>query len=142
MAYSEQQRKEIVDFVCNEIAEGKSLRFVFNNNKDLPNRDTFFNWIDNDKEKSDQYARAMELRQEKIFEEILEIADTPKEGIKKKETDKGVEITTGDMIQHRRLQVDARKWMLGKMNPKKYGDKLETDNNHSGKIEIVRSVKK
>jgi hypothetical protein len=84
----------------------------------------------------------MELRQEKIFEEILEIADTPKEGIKKKETDKGVEITTGDMIQHRRLQVDARKWMLGKMNPKKYGDKLETDNNHSGKIEIVRSVKK
>ena len=26
------------------------------------------------------------------------------------------------MIQHRRLQVDARKWVVSKMNPKKYGE--------------------
>ena len=29
------------------------------------------------------------------------------------------------MLGHRRLQVDARKWMLGKLNPKKYGEKLD-----------------
>ena len=28
------------------------------------------------------------------------------------------------MIEHRRLQVDARKWAAGKLAPKKYGDKL------------------
>jgi hypothetical protein len=33
------------------------------------------------------------------------------------------------MLGHRRLQIDARKWMLGKLNPKKYGDKLEVDQN-------------
>jgi hypothetical protein len=27
------------------------------------------------------------------------------------------------MIEHRRLQIDARKWLIGKMAPKKYGDK-------------------
>jgi hypothetical protein len=29
------------------------------------------------------------------------------------------------MIEHRRLQVDARKWILARMDPKKYGDKIE-----------------
>ena len=27
------------------------------------------------------------------------------------------------MIDHRRLQIDARKWLIGKMAPKKYSDK-------------------
>ena len=26
------------------------------------------------------------------------------------------------MIEHRRLQIETRKWMLGRMAPKKYGD--------------------
>lgn len=130
--YSEKQRKEIVDFVCNEIAEGKSLRSVLSCNDNMPARNTFLEWIDKDHEKANQYARAMELRQEVIFEEILEISDTPQEGVTKKETDKGVEIITSDMTQHRKLQVDARKWVLGKMNPKKYGERLNQD------IEIKR----
>ena len=27
------------------------------------------------------------------------------------------------MIEHRRLQIETRKWLLGKMAPKKYSDK-------------------
>lgn len=147
MAYSESVKSDMIAYVLAKIAEGNSVREIFANRimidgQRLCDRTTFFDWIDKDTEKANQYARAMELRQEKIFEEILEIADTPQEGITKKETEKGIEITTGDMIQHRRLQVDARKWMLGKMNPKKYGDRLETENNHSGEITIVRQVKK
>lgn len=57
--------------------------------------------------------------------EIIKIADTPVVGIKKKTNEKGeVETTEGDMIEHRRLQVDARKWAASKLAPKKYGDKL------------------
>jgi hypothetical protein len=140
MAYSEKQRKEIVDFVCNEIAEGKSLRFVLSNNDNMPARNTFLEWIDNDTKKSNQYARAMELRQETIFEDILNIADNQEEDVLI--NDDGVAMTNHNVIQRARLRVDSRKWMLGKMNPKKYGDKLETDNKHSGTIEIVRHVKK
>ena len=34
------------------------------------------------------------------------------------------------MIDHRRLQIDTRKWLIGKMAPKKYGDKQQLE--HSG----------
>jgi hypothetical protein len=33
----------------------------------------------------------------------------------------------GDMLGHRRLQVDTRKWYLSKVLPKKFGDKSELD---------------
>lgn len=73
-----------------------------------------------------QYARALEDRADKVVEDILAIADTPKLGVTTKINDDGkTETTEGDMIQHRRLQVDARKWLAGKMAPKKYGDKIE-----------------
>ena len=62
-----------------------------------------------------------------LAEEMLAIADTPVLGVKIKTNEKGeTETVEGDMIEHRRLQVDSRKWMLSKMLPKKYGDKIET----------------
>jgi hypothetical protein len=42
-----------------------------------------------------------------------------------------VQTIVGDMIQHRRLLVDARKWALSKALPKIYGDKREVDNKHT-----------
>lgn len=140
MAYSEEQKTEIVDTVCKRIIEGEAVRNILKE-KDMPDFTTWLNWM-KDEGKSKQYARAMELRAEIMFEEILRIADTPQEGITIKETDRGTEITKGDMIQHRRLQIDARKFMLAKMMPKKYGDKLETENHHTGEITITRKIKR
>jgi hypothetical protein len=34
---------------------------------------------------------------------------------------------TGDMIERSRLQVDARKWLLSKLRPDKYGDRVAMD---------------
>src|SRR5271167_765212 len=62
---------------------------------------------------------------ESQFEALL--ADTPQKGTKTVRRGEGdsstVETTEADMIEHRRLQIDARKWLIGKMAPKKYGDK-------------------
>lgn len=74
---------------------------------------------------SAQYARAREIGYHGLFDEILEIADTTQEGVKTVQKLTGVETTTGDMIEHRKLRVDARKWMLARALPKLYGDKLE-----------------
>jgi hypothetical protein len=46
-----------------------------------------------------------------------------------------------EMTRARELAQHYR-WKASKRSPKKYGDKLETDNTHSGKIEIVRTIKK
>jgi hypothetical protein len=44
-------------------------------------------------------------------------------------SDKDVGITDGKKdwaaVQKHKLQVDSRKWLLSKLAPKKYGDKLE-----------------
>ncbi len=92
----------------------------------MPSSQTFYKWIDEDEIKSKQYARATSVRADSIFEDILYIADNVELGHTEKEKDGEIETTTGDMIQHRRLKVDARKWYLSKLNPKKYGDKNTT----------------
>lgn len=35
------------------------------------------------------------------------------------------EVLTADMVERSKLQIDARKWRLSKMLPKRYGDRLE-----------------
>lgn len=69
-----------------------------------------------------------------MAEEIIEIANTPVIGQKTVSKATGLETTECDMIEHRRLQVDARKWYLSKVLPKVYGDKL--DLNHSGGVTV------
>tara|TARA_B110000093_G_C12865557_1_gene365286 strand:+ start:265 stop:696 length:432 start_codon:yes stop_codon:yes gene_type:complete len=120
MAYSEKQIETIFKDVTNQISEGKSLREVLRQT-DKPNRSTFYEWISKDEDKSDQYVRACNDRSELIFDEIIEIADATADDIII--NDEGKVITNHNVIQRDRLRVDARKWALSKMNPKKYGDK-------------------
>jgi len=127
--------QEMADLICERIADGDSLRSICDD-ENMPNKATVFRWLAASKEFSDQYAHARDAQADSLFDDILSIADTPMIGEKRKvKDDGGVEISTGDMIEHRRLQVDARKWMAGKLKPKKYGDKL--DLNVAGRIETM-----
>jgi hypothetical protein len=64
-------------------------------------------------EYSEHYARAMERRADAIFDEIVDISDgEQQEDGEKPDT------------QRDRLRIDARKWVVSKMLPKKYGDKV------------------
>jgi|SRR5579863_426224 len=113
--------QEIADEICERLARGESLTTICMD-EELPGFRTVFTWLAEKAEFQQQYARAREIQAEAEFEKMLEIADTPQLGQKTKTTDKGLEITTGDMTEHRRLQVDTRKWILARMFPKKYGD--------------------
>jgi hypothetical protein len=79
---------------------------------------TFMRWLDADPKLAERYARAREDLIERIAHETMQIADQ----------DVG---TTNDgkkdwmAVQKQRLQVDTRKWLLSKLAPKRYGDKLE-----------------
>lgn len=118
----------IADEICERIAEGESLRAICAAD-DMPNKATVFKWLAADRAFSDQYARARECQADALADEVVYIADTPQIGTKSVSKATGLEITEGDMIEHRRLQVDARKWMAGKLAPKKYGNKQEIDLN-------------
>jgi hypothetical protein len=115
------------DAICERLANGMSLRAICRN-KAMPNKSTVFKWLGQNSEFSDQYARAREAQADLLVDEMIELADTPKIGKKTKKTSDGkVEETTFDMTEHRRLQIETRKWVAAKMRPKKYGDKLDVE---------------
>ena len=57
---------------------------------------------------------------ERMAAETLAIADAPV-GI----TERGT--TNSGAVQKQRLQVDTRKWMLSKLAPKRYGDRVTNE---------------
>lgn len=98
---------------------------------------TMIEFVKSNKAWVDQYARAREAQADKMVEDVLALADNCRTG--KKVTDKGdgtTETVTADMVERTRLQIDARKWLAGKMAPKRYGDKLDVE--HSGNIIVNR----
>ncbi len=124
MAYSAEQKEDLFKAIFESIENGNSLRKALIENK--LSSSTFFIWLEEDEIKSKQYARATELRAEALLDEMMDIVDDDKrDKIYNKIT--GVEMTNGEAIQRSRLRYDARKWLISKLNPKKYGDKSEVD---------------
>ena len=122
MAYSKEEIESIFNEIIKQISEGKSLRAVLRQS-DMPDSKTFYKWIDDEKDKSLQYVRACNERSDGIFDDLLTIADATEDDIIMSED--GKLVTNHNVIQRDRLRVDARKWALSKMNPKKYGDKVD-----------------
>lgn len=96
--------------ICREIAKGKSLREVCKP-KGMPTTSTVHKWLVEKKGLSEQYARAREDQADFYADEIIEIAD---------------EATAEDAVIAR-LKIDARKWKVSKMAPKKYGDRAQME---------------
>lgn len=126
--------QEIADLICEGIAEGKSLRSMLRDDESLPASSTVFRWLSLNKEFSEQYTRARESQADVLFDEILAIADDGTNDTYL--TDEG-ERVNHDVIARSKLRVDARKWMAGKLRPKVYGEKIQTE--HSGGL-IVRTA--
>jgi hypothetical protein len=127
--------------ICSRLAEGQSLVAICRDDA-LPDVRTVYRWLAKYDEFCQMYARAREDQADTLADQIIDIADTPVAGIKTKTDDEGnVETTEGDMIEHRRLQVDARKWIAAKLKPKKYGDKIEqTHQGPSGGPIVISST--
>lgn len=131
---------ELADEICRRLAEGESLNAICQG-PDMPGESAVRAWaLENVDGFSAKYTRARELQAHFLADEIVRISNTPVIGQKRKiDADGMEEITEGDMIEHRRLQVDARKWYLSKVLPKVYGDKLALE--HSGTVGIADTLR-
>lgn len=116
MAYSNEEKIKLVDHITERIMNGERLKHILLENN-MPKAATLFSWFVKDKNLLNQYARAMEIRADLVFDEMLEIADNNEKD--------HTPFTGGNVVQRDKLRVDTRKWMLSKMNPKKYSDKLD-----------------
>ena len=123
MAYTVEEIEDRFSFIIGEIEKGKALRTILKLDN-TPSSRTFFKWLDEDTYKVKRYARATELRSDCMFEDIINIADENHQDVTTNA--EGIVRIDSDVIARARLRVDARKWYLSKLNPKKYGDKIET----------------
>jgi len=116
VTYSPKQIAEHKATILSLIADGKSLKSICDDEElKLPSRPTIYEWLASDEEFSDNYTRAREDQADFYADEIIDIADTEPDANKA------------------RVRIDARKWKASKLQPKKYGDKIDV--NHSGSIE-------
>lgn len=139
MAYTPEEIEKVFQEILEYIEDGKPLRTILRDS-DMPSSRTFYIWLDSDPDKVKRYARSTEIRAEEIFEDMLEIADDG--------TNDFMTITKGDVTYNvedkevtsrSRLRLDTRKWMLSKMQPKKYSDKLDITSD-GDKLEAPKKI--
>ena len=136
--YNEALAREI----CNRLANGESLRAICRDEK-MPDRSTVIEWANDPKHPfSDQYARAREVAYLEMADELLEIADdSTVDYMTRKRGDEEIEVVNSDHITRSRLRVDTRKWMLSKMLPKVYGDKIVHQGDDDQPVKHAHTVK-
>jgi hypothetical protein len=82
-------------------------------------------WLAAHKEFRDQYASAREAQADYYAEEIIEIADDgSNDWMERKRGDETIEVENHEVIGRSRLRVDTRKWLMARMAPKKYGERV------------------
>lgn len=130
---------ELASLICERIASGESLRGICRGD-DMPAASTVFRWLTEKPAFQEQYVRAREAQADNLFDEILEIADDGRNDWMERAGEDGQtgdSVLNAEHIQRSKLRVDARKWYLSKLAPKKYGDKIEHE--HTGNVTIKAS---
>jgi hypothetical protein len=117
--------QEIADELCAHLAMGESLRTACSADG-MPSVATVFNWFKSQDGFLEQYTRAKEEAADAMAEDILDIAD---DGTNDYMTitrgNSSYEVVNSEAIARSKLRVESRKWLMAKMKPKRYGDKLD-----------------
>lgn len=118
----------IFNDICDKLADGKSLKSICEK-EDMPSKATFYNWINNDKDLLDKYARAKDDASDALADDIQDISD---------------KVLNGEYeANNARVAIDAKKWIASKLKPKKYGDKLDmTTNGKDMVVPILSGISK
>jgi hypothetical protein len=113
--------REVADKVLEALIE-KPLRAACEPDG-MPAKSTVMKWVALDVDDfSDRYAQVMRVRALAWSEELVDIADE-----------------RGADPQDRRVRIDTRKWLLSKVLPKVYGDKVEHEvtGRDGGPVEVT-----
>lgn len=127
--------QETADAICARLAEGESLRSAA---KAVGvGASTVIDWTQAHPEFGEQYARARQIGYQLLADELIEIADDSSGDVV--ETEDGPR-PNSEFTARSRLRLDTRKWMLSKMLPKVYGDKLALAGDADNPLRHVHTV--
>jgi hypothetical protein len=106
----------------------------------MPDPCTVLDWCEAHPEFGLQYARDRTTGYKLLADEIVDIADDQSRDtvVLRDEAGKVIdEVQNTEWINRSRLRVDTRKWLLSKVLPKVYGDRLEL----AGQVDIGLSAR-
>lgn len=114
---------ELATKICEEISLGKSMRKVCEQ-EGMPSMQTVWTWLRIHKDFLEQYEQACQERTESQHEMLLDLGD---EAI---ELSQEVDAKASSaVVSAVKLKADNMKWVMSKMKPKKYGDKIDMTTN-------------
>src|SRR5579871_180753 len=105
------------------MAEGESLRQVCAS-PGMPTRQTVYRWLEKHETFADNYARAREAMFDFWADQIREIAFDGSGDII---IENGKTKVDHENVNRSRLKVDALKWILSKLAPRRFGDNPDPD---------------
>ncbi|MEV5054663.1 terminase small subunit protein [Agrobacterium radiobacter] len=134
---------DVADAICERISEGESLRTICDDEA-MPSLRTVFNWLADERYSAfcTKYTRAREVQADTLFDEMIDIADDGRNDWMEKKNADGENIgwsENGEALRRSDLRIKTRQWMASKLQPKKYGEKLDVQ--HGGKIALTPVIK-
>jgi len=129
--------EDLTSHICAEIASGRSLRSICADDG-MPSAKSVYLWLSKFSDFSDKYAKAQSDRTVHWAEEIVEISDDSTHDMM--ELGEGKFAPNSVAVSRDKLKVDTRKWLMSKMAPKKYGDKVtnEVTGPDGGPLQLTR----
>jgi len=125
--------QELADEICLRLSKGESLNAICKT-PGMPLEQTVRNWHINDINGfAAKYAQARVAQAHRWAEEIVTLSDMPPPLTPDGRYDSGA-------VAHQRLMVDTRKWLLSKVLPKVYGDRVNLDHGGSITINVVTGL--
>jgi hypothetical protein len=120
--YTEEQIEPIFNSIISEIANTGAATKHAVTTKGI-GLETFYIWLDSSDNRAKRYARALNTRTETL--EQLLICASLGDGQDIITRPDGVQVTQWHVIQRDRLISDTYKFLMMKLFPKKYGEKLD-----------------
>jgi hypothetical protein len=104
--------QDIADEIVSRLATGQCLADITSLDH-MPATSTVYKWLATIPSFAEAYAQARATLVERWADEIVTLADEP------------VAPNDNAAVQRARLRVDTRKWLMSKLAPRKYGDRVE-----------------
>jgi hypothetical protein len=133
MAYSPEQRAEIVELIVDGLRKGTPLA-VLCRCEDMPGTSTVYEWMEGDAGLSGRIARAREDGWDQIAQDALKIADDG--SLDTIDTKYGPK-PDKEWIDRSKLRVETRLKLLAKWDPKRYGDMIKHAGADGGPVKIT-----
>jgi len=128
---------KLSETICTRIMEGQGVREIGRDDK-MPDASTIFVWLAKHQEFQEQYTRAKMIQADAFEEELFEIADdSANDYMERKNADGSTyEVVDSEHINRSRLRIETRKWVMSKLKPQKYGDRVQQDVNLTGSVTV------